>query len=134
MLMNCSGDKIEFKSEKKGGFYEIGENGKKFTLYKSDQSVKLDTTTYIPFAEFDKISIEESDDEKTHILDFKLNDLGSAKFKHMTERNLSKNICLVVNDQIMSAATVESVISDGKVHLMIEDKKGLDNIISYLQQ
>jgi preprotein translocase subunit SecD len=124
---------IEFNNTKIGGLYELAENGKEYKFYNSEESFKLDTTTFISFADFDKFFREESDHEKIYSLGFRLNDVGILKFKEMTERNVGKPLCFVIGNKIMAAPIVQVSIPNGQGSITVADKSALEGMIDYLE-
>jgi|JI10StandDraft_1071094.scaffolds.fasta_scaffold03922_16 preprotein translocase subunit SecD len=135
ILTGCQGQSgaMEINKTKVGGVYEIVDSGKEFKFYNSDQSFKLDTLTFISFANFEKVQRVKSPYEGVYSLSFKLNDKGKLKFKEMTSRNVHKQICFVMGDKIIAAPQVNDIIPNGQVSIMIADEKGIEEIIKYLK-
>jgi preprotein translocase subunit SecD len=133
-LCGCIGKSEHFKINinKIGGLFEVSENGKEFILSNKKESYKINTTTYIPFASFDKTFQKEVSDEGSVILNFTLSQSAGLRFKEMTERNIGKPICFVVKDKIIFAPIVIEAISDGKMSIRVSDVNEADEIIKYL--
>lgn len=123
---------IEIKSRKNGGLFEFSDNGMKYKFYNDSMTYKLNTLTSISFSDFDRIQFENSP-QGGYVLNFKLNESGTLKFKEMTERNLQKQVCFVVDDKIMAAPVIQAVITKGFVSLTINEKKNIDDIVKYLE-
>ncbi len=124
---------VELRSSKNGGLYEISDKGTEYKFYNNAQSFKLNTSTFIPFDDFERIQTEDSE-ESAHALQFILNKSGTEKFKQMTERNLQKQVCFVVDNKIMAAPIIQSIIANGFVQLNMPDKKTIDDIVKYLEK
>jgi preprotein translocase subunit SecD len=120
-------------TNKIGGLFETSENGKLLKLYNKEESFKLNTATYIPFASFDKTFQKEFSEEGLVTLNFMLTKSGTLKFKAMTEMNIGKPICFVVENKIMAAPILLSVISEGKMSIMVSSVKEADEIVEYLK-
>jgi preprotein translocase subunit SecD len=135
-LLGCGGKSEQhiIHANKIGGLFETSDYGKQFKLHNKEESFKLNTATYIPFASFDKTFRKEFSDEGLVTLNFMLGKFGTLKFKAMTERNIGKPICFVVEDKIMAAPILLSVISEGKMSIMVSSVKEADEIIEYLKR
>lgn len=48
------------------------------------------------------------------IVQFEFNSLGATKFKEMTEKNKNKQIAIIIDDEVITAPVVNTVIPDGK--------------------
>lgn len=70
---------------------------------------------------------------RQYIVELTLTKEGTTKFAEATEANLNKKIAIVYDGEIISAPTVQSVISDGKAQISgqqsIEEAKELASII-----
>lgn len=124
---------VEIKSGKQGGLFEINEAGRSFTFHDSNESLHLDTTTYIPLSSFEVVQQEKSDYEGSLVLNIKLNEVGTTKFKAMSERNISKQICFVVGSKIISAPILQSPIPNGRIS-MHGSRETINAVIQYLEQ
>jgi preprotein translocase subunit SecD len=135
ILFSCRGQdsRIAINKTKKGGLFEINENGKSLTFYNKKESMKVDTTTFVPFAEFDNLKEMESPYEGMFILDFKLNETGTLKFEEMTSRNLGKQLCFVIDDKIIAAPIINAEIPNGRIQMLLPDKEEIELIIKYLK-
>jgi preprotein translocase subunit SecD len=103
------------------------------TFYNTSESIIVDTTTYISFADFDGIKKAKSPYDGVFVIDCELNDKGAAKFKEMTSRNLRKQICFVIDDKIIAAPMINQTIPNGQIQMMIADKKGIELIMEYFK-
>ena len=128
-LISC-GNQPNIPKGKIGGIYETVENGKLYFLMNTNEQFYLDTLSYISFDEFDVVT-KGSTDYGAPQLGFRLNDKGALKFKRMTERNLNKKICIVIQDQIILAANVVMVIEDGKIEVNFNDDDDKVNQLFY---
>jgi len=136
VLFSCSPhrDAIEINENKPGGLYELAQNGKQFKSYNSDESYLVDTTTFISFADFHYFEKQESDHEGTYSFNFQLTDEGTLKFKEMTGRNISKQICFIIGDKVVIAPIVQGIIPNGMVSVTIVDEKAAGEIIEFLKK
>ena len=124
---------IEIKGGKHGGIYEVTDSGTEYKFYNNTQTFKLNISTFISFNDFEWAQSANSD-EGNYVLNFKLSESGALKLKQLSERNLQKQICLVVDSKIMAAPTIQTAITNGLVTLTIPDKKAFDEIIVYLEK
>ena len=92
----------------------------------------LDTLSYISFDDFDVVRNEFNEEERVHVLTFHLNESGTLKLKDMTERNLDKQIFLVVQNVIRSNGHVVEVISSGEIQLTGGTEMEYNDIFNYL--
>lgn len=135
ILFSCSREdnRIAINKTKKGGLFEIKANGKSLTFYNKKESIKVDTTTFVPFTDFDNLEEMKSPYEGVFVLDFKLNDKGTSKFKEMTTRNLGKQLYFVVDDKIVATPIINEEISNGRIQMMLADRNEVELIIQYLK-
>lgn len=135
LLVSCSSSDspIAINKNKKGGLFESSVTGKGLSFYHSKEIIKVDTTTFISFVDFDVIRQEKSPYEGVFVLNVELNESGTLKFNEMTSRNLRKPICFVIGDKIVAAPIISEVISNGRILMMIPDKKGVELIIEYFK-
>lgn len=135
VLISCSGqdNRIVLNKNKKGGIFESNVYGKSLTFYDKDESIKVDTSTFISFGEFAGIKRGKSPIDGVFVLDFKLNEIGTLRFKEMTNRNLRKQICFVIDDKIIAAPVISEEITNGQLQMMVSDKKAIDLIFEYFK-
>jgi preprotein translocase subunit SecD len=134
LLMSCQGPvrPIAVKANKQGGLYETLETGKTFSFYNDTITYMLNTDTYIPLSDFERLQVEEGTFEGTSVLNFKLNDAGVSSLKNMSERNLNKQICLVVDGRVVTAPTLQGAIPNGRGSLQVDDKT-MEAVVFYLE-
>ena len=125
ILISC-GPQPNIVKGKVGGIYETNEKGKLYNLINTNEQFYLDTLSYISFDDFDVIT-KESTEYGTHKLVFRLNDQGALKFKDMTERNLNKQICIVIQDVIIVAANVAMIIENGEIAVSLNQNEDSAN-------
>jgi preprotein translocase subunit SecD len=134
LLMSCQGPvrPIAIKANKQGGLYETLDTGKAFSFYNDSVTYTLNTDTYIPLSDFERLQVEEGTFEGMSVLNFKLNVAGASSFKGMSERNLNKQICLVVNNKVVTAPTLQGAIPNGLGSLQVDDK-AMEAVVFYLE-
>jgi preprotein translocase subunit SecD len=134
LLMSCQGPvrPIAVKANKQGGLYETLDSGKAFSFYNNTITYTLNTDTYIPLSDFERLQVEEGTFEGMSVLNFKLNDAGATSFKNMSERNLNKQICLVVDGRVVTAPTLQGAITNGMGSLQV-DNKTMEAVVFYLE-
>jgi preprotein translocase subunit SecD len=135
VLISCqySPREIKIKPNKIGGLFEVIESGVPYKFYNSGELFKLDTSTFIPFNDFIEINRRKSEFEGTFTLGFSLNADGAEQLRKMTEGNIRKQICFVVDDKVIAAPIVMTAITGGQVDMTIADEKAIDDILNYLQ-
>ncbi|NOQ75560.1 MAG: hypothetical protein GQ574_26355 [Crocinitomix sp.] len=127
-------ESIEFNKEQSGGLYEIAIDGEVFEFYNSDETYILNTNTFIPFENFDKIYRHVSEDPYEYGINLELDATGTVQFKDMTARNLGHEVCFVVGDKIIAAPVVMTPIEEGDVLMSMMNQEEVEEIISILER
>jgi|SRR5690606_29432116 len=131
LFVSCTKvDVIECNKNANAGFYQTSSAGKNYTFNGDKREYKLDSINFIPFANVDFIMCEESGDIKT--LNIMLDQEGQANFKIMSEDNIGKNICLLINNEIVAAPIVREPIVNGKMTIQLASRE-VDKIIAKIQ-
>ncbi|MEN7551754.1 hypothetical protein AAG747_27815 [Rapidithrix thailandica] len=120
---------------KEGGIYEIANQGKEYTSYNPEQTYLLNPSTCISFADFESVQQEDSPYEGgSYRFIFKLNETGTLKFKEFTQRNLGKQVCLVVNNKVIVAPVIQEVIPSGLLSISMSDPQYVEEIKEYFSK
>ena len=124
ILISCAdrSEPITINRTKKGGLYEINEDGKEFTFYNRNEKLKIDTSNAISFKNFEKLYSENAPMDGLAVLVIKLDESGTSKLSTMTKRNMNKQLCLVIEDNIVSAPQVSEPIVNGELELLMTKK------------
>ena len=124
ILISCvdRSEPIFINRTKKGGLYEINEDGKEFTFYNRNEKLKVDTSNAISFKNFEKLYSENAPMDGLAVLVIKLDESGTSKLSTMTKRNMNKQLCLVIEDKIVSAPQVSEQIVNGELELLMIKK------------
>jgi preprotein translocase subunit SecD len=125
---------VEIQETKLGGLYEANSEGKKFRLYNSDKYLSLDTTTSISFEHFEEIKKAPNPHEGVHTISIRLDDVGTRKFKSMTQRNVGKAIYFVIGEKIIASPITTEVVATGVGQLSVASQKGIDTLLEYIEQ
>jgi hypothetical protein len=125
---------IEFNKEQSGGLYEIGIDGEVFEFYNSGETHTLNTNTFIPFSNFDKIYRQESENPHEYGINLELDAVGAEQFKNMTKRNIGHEICFVVGNMIIAAPLVVTPIEEGDVLMSLLNEEEVEVIIGILER
>lgn len=124
-------ERAEMGKGKVGGLYEISETGKAFIMSDGSDTLLLDTASFIPFDQF-KFIQKEYDQFGRDAIGFTLNDEGAKVFEKMTERNVGKQLCFVVREEIIWAPMVQSPIPGGRLTVSMSDSVQIRRTYKYL--
>ncbi|MFT5861093.1 MAG: preprotein translocase subunit SecD [Flavobacteriaceae bacterium] len=129
-LLSCNGQQNIAKG-KIGGFYEISADGKEYNLINSTEKFYLDTLSYISYDDFEGVTIE-ANERGSYDLGFILNNQGAVKFKQMTKRNLNKQVCIVIQNEVIISAQIINVIENGEIVIDLNDEEEANELVDYL--
>lgn len=60
---------------------------------------------------------DQTTNQREYVVDLTLNDSGKSKFAEATQANIGKSISIVYDGEVISAPTVQTVITDGKCQI-----------------
>lgn len=127
-------ESIDFDKNKAGGLYEMSQTGEQFQDYNSTEIYYLNDQSHISFKNFESISRQEDNDYGSEGLLLELNPIGASLFSEMTNRNLGRQLCFVINDKVVAAPFVNSVIDEGSIVMDMGADGSLEDIIKLLEQ
>lgn len=116
---NLKTEPISFNKNLQGGLFETAYEGKEISFYNRDEQMTVDTTSNISFKHFEQLLRGNPPMDGMAVLLIKLDEIGTKKLRDMTTRNIKKQVCLIVNDQIVVAPIVSSAIINGQLELIM---------------
>lgn len=112
------------------GIYQTAKNGLEIKFYNdSTKSLKIDTIPVINYSDIDKIEKQYQSQTNQSIINLQLTEIGKKKFKKATRENLNKPLAIVLNDKLLSAPTIVSVIPNGQINISGIDNDQIDKIL-----
>ena len=104
------------------------------SFYNSEEEVKVDTTLYVPFSNFESIQETKGPFEGVFVLKIRLDEVGTQSLSVLTKNVERKRICFVIEEKVMAAPNLNEHIPNGRVSIMIPDEKAKDLIIDRLKK
>jgi preprotein translocase subunit SecD len=133
ILVSCDQpQKVAFNKDAKGGFFKTDEAGVKYKSLFDTTTYKLNPANSIGFSTIEKITRKRTDG--FDVINIVFNDEGKLAFKKMSEENVGKPICIVVNDKILVAATMMEAITDGIISLQLSNEKEVNEILKMIRK
>jgi preprotein translocase subunit SecD len=112
---------------------DIRANGKNLVIRQyQGKDVVLDTTNFAPLAIEGKPRVNR--DAHGSSLMIQLTSEAAKRLENLTRSHMGRPIAVVVNDKILSAPTVRSVISDGKARVTPCEDKSCEMLLRQLSK
>jgi preprotein translocase subunit SecD len=116
------------------GVYAVEEgnaNGKNTVIRQyGGKDVVLDTSNFAPLVVEGKPQINR--DERGSWLTIQLAPEAAKRLEELTRSHMNRSIAVVINDKILSAPTVRSVIKDGKARVTPCDDESCETLLRQL--
>ena len=115
---------------KYNGIYLIVEKGKEFSLINQQQvKVAVDSVPIISILDFEKVRMTYINYPNYPELDIQLTKKGKLKFAKVTSENIGKSLAIIIDNKLLSLATVQTEIPNGKIGISGLDKKQIEEIV-----
>ena len=127
---------IPYNKTDYNGFYEIGENGKKFKLL-NDSTITFSVIKdkSIAINRIKKAAVMFNSYNDLPAISIELDEKGTKQFAELSRKNIGKNIAFIFNNKLFICPIVNEAIEKGKVQITSSlSLQKTVNIVAYINE
>lgn len=119
----------EYKRYDFNGIYPVVESGMEYQYYNDTGKIWIDTSAVVRFEEFSEVKKKKSNSVQAYELLITMTDEAGERFEVFTKNNINKKAAFILNDKLIMAPVIATVITGNKVSVIAVDEKDIDEVI-----
>jgi len=115
------------------GIYKVSNSGKAFTLKSDTIVLHVDSIALLSINEF--MTVKKKHDRKmnSYELLITLTESGTKIFAEVSEANIGKQLAVIIDNKLLTAPFVNTIISEGKISVTGLEKETVNEIVKYFK-